>query len=66
MATVETFDFHVTSECSQECAYCWGPQGIDAVDTGTAFAIIDKLEPQTEAIELEPLDSVISDTTRIA
>lgn len=43
MARVETFDFHVTSECSQECAYCWGPQGIDAVDTGTAFAIIDKI-----------------------
>ena len=43
MAAVETFDFHVTSECSQECAYCWGPQGIDAVDTGTAFAIIDKI-----------------------
>jgi MoaA/NifB/PqqE/SkfB family radical SAM enzyme len=43
MAAVETLDFHVTSECSQECAYCWGPQGIDAVDTGTAFAIIDKI-----------------------
>ena len=24
---VATIDFHVTSECSQECAYCWGPQG---------------------------------------
>ena len=43
MAEVETFDFHVTSECSQECAYCWGPQGIDAVDTDTALAIIAKI-----------------------
>jgi MoaA/NifB/PqqE/SkfB family radical SAM enzyme len=43
MAGVETFDFHVTSECSQECAYCWGPQGVDAVDTDTALAIISKI-----------------------
>jgi len=43
MAEVESFDFHVTSECSQECAYCWGPQGIDAVDTDTALAIISKI-----------------------
>ena len=43
MAGVETFDFHVTSECSQECAYCWGPQGIDPVDTETALAIIAKI-----------------------
>ncbi len=32
MAEVATFDFHVTSECSQECAYCWGPMDIPAVD----------------------------------
>lgn len=43
MAAVATFDFHVTSECSQACAYCWGPQGISAVDTETAFAIISKI-----------------------
>lgn len=43
MSRVATIDFHVTSECSQECAYCWGPQSIDAVDTATAEAIIDKI-----------------------
>lgn len=43
MSEVVTFDFHVTSECSQECAYCWGPQGIAEVDTDTAFAIISKI-----------------------
>jgi len=47
MAEVESFDFHVTSECSQECAYCWGPQGIDAVDTETALAIIAKIASGT-------------------
>ena len=35
-------------------------------DTGTPASIIDKLLPQTLAIELEPLDSVISETTRMA
>lgn len=43
MAGVATFDFHVTSECSQACAYCWGPQGIAAVDTATALAIVAKI-----------------------
>jgi MoaA/NifB/PqqE/SkfB family radical SAM enzyme len=43
MTGVATFDFHVTSECSQECAYCWGPQGVPEVDTETAIAIIDKI-----------------------
>jgi len=43
MPEVATFDFHVTSECSQECAYCWGPQGIPQVDTETALAIISKI-----------------------
>lgn len=43
MAEVATFDFHVTSECSQECAYCWGPMDIPAVDTETALAIISKI-----------------------
>jgi MoaA/NifB/PqqE/SkfB family radical SAM enzyme len=40
---VATFDFHVTSECSQECVYCWGPQGIPEVDHDTALAVIDKI-----------------------
>jgi MoaA/NifB/PqqE/SkfB family radical SAM enzyme len=43
MPEVATFDFHVTSECSQECAYCWGPQGIPDVDTQIALAIISKI-----------------------
>ena len=43
MAKVATFDFHVTSECSQECSYCWGPQGIPEVDTETALAIVSKI-----------------------
>ena len=47
MAGVETFDFHVTSECSQECAYCWGPQGVDPVDTETALAIIARIASGT-------------------
>jgi MoaA/NifB/PqqE/SkfB family radical SAM enzyme len=38
-----TVDFHVTSECSQECPYCWGPQGIDAVDTAAARSIVTKI-----------------------
>ncbi len=41
MPSVETIDFHVTSECNQECPYCWGPQGFDEpVDTATAEAIV--------------------------
>ena len=32
----------------------------------TPASISDRLVPQTDAMELEPLDSVISDTTRIA
>ncbi|MDJ0498694.1 MAG: radical SAM protein [Acidimicrobiia bacterium] len=43
MPEISTFDFHVTSECSQECAYCWGPQGVPEVDTATAVAIIGKI-----------------------
>ncbi len=39
MPRVVTIDFHVTSECSQECPYCWGPQEVPAVDTATALAI---------------------------
>ncbi len=44
MPSVETIDFHVTSECSQECPYCWGPQGFEQpVDTVTAEAIIRRI-----------------------
>jgi MoaA/NifB/PqqE/SkfB family radical SAM enzyme len=43
MAPVATIDFHVTSECSQECPYCWGPQDVDAVDTATARRIVTKI-----------------------
>ena len=32
---------------------------------GTPASIRERLVPHTEAMELEPLDSVISDTTRI-
>jgi len=40
---VATIDFHVTSECSQECPYCWGPQEVPAVDTATALAIVERI-----------------------
>jgi MoaA/NifB/PqqE/SkfB family radical SAM enzyme len=43
MAEVATFDFHVTSKCSQACAYCWGPMDIPEVDTATARAIVSKI-----------------------
>jgi len=43
MAGIVTIDFHVTAECTQECPYCWGPQGLEAVDTGTALAIVRKI-----------------------
>ena len=43
LAEVATIDFHVTSECSQECPYCWGPQDVPEVDTATALAIIDRI-----------------------
>jgi hypothetical protein len=33
--------------------------------SGTPASIIDSDPPQTEAMDDEPLDSVISDTTRI-
>jgi MoaA/NifB/PqqE/SkfB family radical SAM enzyme len=42
---VITIDFHVTSECSQECPYCWGPQGFEnPVSTETALDIIDRIK----------------------
>lgn len=43
MSRVATIDFHVTSECSQECPYCWGPQEVPAVDTATATAIVERI-----------------------
>jgi len=43
IAAVATFDFHVTSRCSQACAYCWGPQDVSEVDTATARAIVAKI-----------------------
>jgi MoaA/NifB/PqqE/SkfB family radical SAM enzyme len=44
-AKVATIDFHVTSECSQECPYCWGPQDFEnPVDTATALRIISKVK----------------------
>lgn len=43
MTEVATFDFHVTSRCSQECAYCWGPMDIPEVDTATALAIVSRI-----------------------
>jgi MoaA/NifB/PqqE/SkfB family radical SAM enzyme len=43
MPEVATIDFHVTCDCSQACAYCWGPQEIEAVDTSTALAIVSKI-----------------------
>ena len=43
MPRVVTIDFHVTSECSQECPYCWGPQEVTAVDTPTALAIVGRV-----------------------
>jgi MoaA/NifB/PqqE/SkfB family radical SAM enzyme len=42
---VATIDFHVTSDCSQECPYCWGPQDYDdPVDTGTALRIVSRIK----------------------
>ncbi len=45
MKKVITIDFHVTSECNQECPYCWGPQGFEhPVDTITALAIVTQVK----------------------
>jgi MoaA/NifB/PqqE/SkfB family radical SAM enzyme len=41
---VVTIDFHVTSACSQDCPYCWGPSGYERpVDTSSALEIIDRI-----------------------
>ncbi len=50
MAVVVTIDFHVTSDCSQECPYCWGPQALQDVDTGTARAIVRKIASHARRI----------------
>lgn len=43
-AKIATIDFHVTSDCSQECPYCWGPQAYEnPADTGTALRIVSKV-----------------------
>jgi MoaA/NifB/PqqE/SkfB family radical SAM enzyme len=40
-----TIDFHVTSECSQSCPYCWGPQGFERiVDTDTSLLIVERVQ----------------------
>ena len=42
--SVVTIDFHVTSECSQDCPYCWGPQDFKhPVSTATAKKILAKI-----------------------
>jgi MoaA/NifB/PqqE/SkfB family radical SAM enzyme len=43
MPRFATIDLHVTSECSQECPYCWGPQEVPTVDTATALAIVERI-----------------------
>ena len=41
---IATIDYHVTSECTQECPYCWGPQITENVcDTAAAAAIVRKI-----------------------
>ena len=45
MGIITTIDFHVTSQCNQECAYCWGPQAENPeVDQRTAAAIVRKIQ----------------------
>ncbi len=41
---IATIDFHVTSECSQDCPYCWGPRDVEpAVRKKEALRIIEKV-----------------------
>jgi pyruvate-formate lyase-activating enzyme len=43
--SVVTIDFHVTSECSQDCPYCWGPQDFrHPVSSRTSEKIIQKIK----------------------
>ncbi len=42
---VVTIDFHVTSECNQECPYCWRPVGFEyPLATETAIHIITRVK----------------------
>jgi len=42
---ITTIDFHITSECNQECPYCWGPMDFEnPVSTATAKQIISKIK----------------------
>lgn len=42
---IVTIDFHVTSECNQECPYCWGPQGFEKPVNGKVAArILNKVK----------------------
>ena len=42
---ITTVDFHVTSDCSQDCPYCWGPQDYEyPVDTLTALRVISRIK----------------------
>src|SRR4030067_1000239 len=44
---VVTMDFHVTSDCNQECPYCWGPQGFEQpVGTKAALRVIAAVLPE--------------------
>jgi MoaA/NifB/PqqE/SkfB family radical SAM enzyme len=44
MPPVVTIDYHVTSDCNQECPYCWGPQGYEhPLDTPSAEAVVRKV-----------------------
>jgi len=44
LPAVVTIDFHVTSDCNQECPYCWGPQGFEhPVGTRAALRIISRM-----------------------
>ncbi len=41
---IATIDYHVTSECSQNCSYCWGPLDVEpTVKKREALRIIDKV-----------------------
>ncbi len=41
---IATIDFHVTSRCSQDCPYCWGPLDVEpTVRKREAFRVIEKV-----------------------
>jgi MoaA/NifB/PqqE/SkfB family radical SAM enzyme len=42
-SSIATIDFHVTSRCSQECPYCWGPLNVKEVKRREALSIIEKV-----------------------